>query len=278
MPTEFADIFKALAAPFPKDQERSRNQGGMTLTYITARAVMNRFDEVAGPENWWPRYEETKDGIRCAVTLRLPDGREVTKEDGGGFATTMKDEDNVEKSGFSDALKRAGVVWGVGRYLYKDGVPRFEGTATAAKPAPPRPASSTMTGPIGKPAPPTPAYGDWLAGYCEEKNAMWLREIAGIPASVKAPAEIVSTYQLNRHLLKALSIATGPKELDNIKAGAGAWADNREAMEAEARAYCRKLWKEAKAKLTPSRDPGGDDDLPSPDEEAALDRMAGAAK
>jgi hypothetical protein len=53
--TKFVDLFKALAAPFAKGEVKSRPQGGTRLSYITARSVMNRLDEVLGPENWWDK-------------------------------------------------------------------------------------------------------------------------------------------------------------------------------------------------------------------------------
>jgi hypothetical protein len=37
----------------------------------------------------------------------------------------IRDDENNEKSGFSDAFKRAAAKFGVARYLYRDGVPNF---------------------------------------------------------------------------------------------------------------------------------------------------------
>ena len=126
MSTQFPDLVAALAAPFRDDEVKTRQGGGgRQLAYITARTAMNRLDEVLGPENWWDSYRETKDGLTCRLTIRLPeDGQEYSKEDGGGFAD-MPDEDDAEKSGYSSAFKRAAVKFGVGRYLYRDGVPSF---------------------------------------------------------------------------------------------------------------------------------------------------------
>jgi hypothetical protein len=275
MPTEYPDIFQALARQFPKDCERTRDQGGRTLTYITARSVQNRLDEVIGPENWWPHYEETKDGIKCTITIRLPDGREVAKEDGGGFATAMKAEDDVEKSGYSDALKRAGVAWGVGRYLYKDGVPNF--TASRPRNNSPTPGKVTARGavPDMEPAPEWPPYRRWIEAFCDDRNRQWIDNLNGSGA---APADLVTIFQLNRHLLKFLSMGTSKgDEKANLKAGENAWRDNHEVMAAEAIAYCRKLWKDASAKIRGSREPGADDDMPSDDEHAVLDEIAAKA-
>lgn len=124
MSTQYPDLFASLAAPFEPNEVKARTQGGKTLHYITARTAMNRLDDVLGPENWQDNYMETKDGLMCMITATLPDGRAVTKCDGGGFAG-MSDSDDDEKSAYSSAFKRAAVKFGVGRYLYKDGVPEF---------------------------------------------------------------------------------------------------------------------------------------------------------
>lgn len=115
-------IFAALAAPFQADEVRTRNQAGRELQYVTARTVMNRLDEVLGPENWWDEYTPMPNAVICKLTVRLPDGSTVTKSDAGGFTTTA-DASDYEKTGFSDAFKRAAVKFGVARYLYGDGVP-----------------------------------------------------------------------------------------------------------------------------------------------------------
>jgi hypothetical protein len=124
MPTKYADIFSELCKPFPPNMVRTRPQGGQQLHYITARVAMNRLDSVLGPENWKDQYVETKDGMKCILSIRLPDGEWIPKEDGGA-AAGMADADNDEKSAFSSAFKRAAAKFGVARYLYQDGVPDF---------------------------------------------------------------------------------------------------------------------------------------------------------
>ncbi len=122
---KFNHVFAALAAPFPDHQVRKRNQGGRTLSYITARLAANRLDEVLGGENWKPEYTETKDGMKCRIWFRLePGGEWLWKEDGGGFAG-MSTEDDNEKSAYSDSFKRSAVMLGVGRHLYQDGIPQY---------------------------------------------------------------------------------------------------------------------------------------------------------
>lgn len=110
---------KALTAPFPADRVSWRvgsttgdKKRGLALAYIDARDVMDRLDEVCGPENWQTRYPHANGKTVCELGLRI-DGEWVWKADGAG------DTDfEAEKGALSDAFKRAAVRWGIGRYLY----------------------------------------------------------------------------------------------------------------------------------------------------------------
>ncbi|WP_422923099.1 Rad52/Rad22 family DNA repair protein [Singulisphaera sp. PoT] len=128
-------IFQRLVAKFEPNEVKARAQGGKQLRYVTARTVMNRLDEVLGPANWWDRYIPGENSVMCRLTIRLADGSTITKMDAGGYAG-MADSGDDDKSGFSDAFKRAAVKFGVGRYLYNDGVPEF-GPVEEAKPQEP---------------------------------------------------------------------------------------------------------------------------------------------
>ena len=149
------ELFAALAAPFDQDEVRLRPQAGRQLPYITARTVMNRLDDVLGPANWWDEYSPQENSVICHLTIRLPDGTTLTKCDAGGYAG-MSDSGDDDKSGFSDAFKRAAVKFGIGRYLYRDGVPRFV-RELAPHPSPsvaPAHQMPTDHGPPAKPAQP----------------------------------------------------------------------------------------------------------------------------
>ncbi len=90
---------------------------GMALAYIDARDVMDRLDDVCGPENWQDRYPHTSGRVVCEIGIRI--GNEwVWKSDGAGDTAVEK-----EKGGLSDAFKRAAVMWGIGRYLYSLSAP-----------------------------------------------------------------------------------------------------------------------------------------------------------
>jgi hypothetical protein len=122
--TKFPELFAALAAPFDPNEVKSRQQAGRTLYYITARTAMNRLDAVLGPEGWWDSYLPMEHSVLCTLTIRLPDGTTLAKQDAGGYAG-MSDQGDDDKSGYSDSFKRACVKFGTGRYLYRDGVPEF---------------------------------------------------------------------------------------------------------------------------------------------------------
>ena len=114
-----ATIFAKLAAPFPpscvewlpKTVDRTGRRA-LGLSYIDARSVMARLDEVMGPENWQDglRYEGNR--TFCDLSLRI-DGEWVTKSDTSGDSAF-----EAEKGGASGAFKRAAIKWGIGRYLY----------------------------------------------------------------------------------------------------------------------------------------------------------------
>lgn len=110
-------IQDALAEPFPDDEieflPRAPNNGrALALPYIDARAVMNRLDAVVGAANWSFAFDVlTPDCKRLRGILTVCG---VTKCDAGEAST----EDETLKSAVSDALKRAAVHFGIGRFLY----------------------------------------------------------------------------------------------------------------------------------------------------------------
>lgn len=84
------------------------------LAYVTNRAIMERLDRVVGPENWQNKFVEGPGGgILCGIGIRTGDGW-VWKWDGA-----ENTEIESVKGGLSGSMKRAGVQWGIGRYLYR---------------------------------------------------------------------------------------------------------------------------------------------------------------
>ena len=93
---------------------------GMALAYIDARDVMQRLDEICGAL-WQAEYVPMPNGTCCCrVGIKVVDDW-VWRSNG---AINLTDSDKAdqkemtEKGSYSDAFKRAAVLWGVGRYLY----------------------------------------------------------------------------------------------------------------------------------------------------------------
>lgn len=126
------DLFQRLAAPFSPDQvswrvgvsnkkkrQRETNDNsakatkGQVLAYIDARDVMDRLDEVVGPDGWQDRYPHVDKKTVCEIDIWVEGRGWVTKADGAGDSDI-----EAEKGALSDAFKRAAVRWGIGRYLY----------------------------------------------------------------------------------------------------------------------------------------------------------------
>jgi hypothetical protein len=116
-------IMKALAAPFDPKEVRHKpavvtGNRALALAYVDARVIQDRLDEVLGVTGWQDDYECLADGsVVCRLRLRLG-GEWITKVDVGGPSEQPDGGDRL-KAAFSDALKRAAVKFGVGRYLYR---------------------------------------------------------------------------------------------------------------------------------------------------------------
>jgi hypothetical protein len=116
-------IAAALSTPFdPKDvrfkPQMVKNNRCLAMAYIDARLIQDRLDDVLGVENWQDKYDFLPDGsVVCRLRLKLG-GRWITKTDVGSPSEQPDVGDRV-KAAVSDALKRAAVKFGIGRYLYR---------------------------------------------------------------------------------------------------------------------------------------------------------------
>lgn len=113
----------ALAEPFePREvkfkPQSVKNNRCLAMAYIDARLIQDRLDDVLGVENWTDAYTILNDGsVMCRLRLKLGD-RWITKTDVGSPSEQPDGGDRL-KAAFSDALKRAAVKFGIGRYLYR---------------------------------------------------------------------------------------------------------------------------------------------------------------
>lgn len=122
-------IAERLAEPFdPADVKFKpamvKGNRALAMGYVDARLVQDRLDEVVGVEGWSDRYAVLPgDSVKCELTVNMaPDPaatpNRVTKEDVGS-PSEQPDAGDRMKAAFSDALKRAAVKFGIGRYLYR---------------------------------------------------------------------------------------------------------------------------------------------------------------
>lgn len=108
-------IFRDLT---PNDVEvrvaMARKNGVSLLIYKDARVDQAILDETVGQMNWRKSYQVIKDNLYCSIELWDEEKKQwVSKQDCGVESNTEK-----EKGEASDAQKRAGFVWGIGRELY----------------------------------------------------------------------------------------------------------------------------------------------------------------
>jgi hypothetical protein len=135
-----AKVLERASRPFDPEEiefsvkatSRDRKRALM-VAHLTARSVMDRLDDMVREgllESWTTTFEvvergaakvQTRDGgkeenryaVVARIHLELPGGKTLVKEDVG--------EGDTLKGAFSDALKRAAVHLGIGRYLYRLG-------------------------------------------------------------------------------------------------------------------------------------------------------------
>lgn len=117
--------WELLASPFRMSEinwrigsQAGSRKSATLLAYMDARAVYNRLDTVIGPANWSCQYAQGPDGgVLCGIGVR------VQRENHFEWVAKQNGADNTQveavKGGLSDALKRAAVPWGIGRYLYR---------------------------------------------------------------------------------------------------------------------------------------------------------------
>ena len=92
---------------------QSSNQWGAScVAYIDSRDVQDLLDEVCGAENWQVQFEEHKGNLFAKIGIKI-NNEWVWKSDCGTESNVEK-----EKGEASDSFKRAGVMWGIGRFLY----------------------------------------------------------------------------------------------------------------------------------------------------------------
>ena len=92
---------------------QAKANGVSILLYKTARTDANQLDEVVGLYDWQCDYKTIDGTLFCGIGIRSEDGEWIWKWDAGSESNVAK-----EKGEASDAFKRAGFRFGIGRELY----------------------------------------------------------------------------------------------------------------------------------------------------------------
>ena len=95
-----------------------KENGCVVLLYKTARTDMDLLDETYGAENWQCAYEEIKENLYCKIGVWSEKLAQWIWKQDCGIESREDGEGNEKKGEASDAFKRAGFKWGIGRELY----------------------------------------------------------------------------------------------------------------------------------------------------------------
>lgn len=94
--------------------QKITKEGAVLLLYKTARVDMRILDEVYGEMNWQRHHEVINGNLFCTISVWDSEKSQwVSKQDVGTESNA-----EAEKGQASDAFKRAGFAWGIGRELY----------------------------------------------------------------------------------------------------------------------------------------------------------------
>jgi len=93
-------------------------QGCVALLYKTARVDMDILDETFTAEGWQCEYETIKDNLYCKIGVWSEARNQWIWKQDCGIESRADGEGNEKKGEASDAFKRAGFKWGIGRELY----------------------------------------------------------------------------------------------------------------------------------------------------------------
>jgi hypothetical protein len=132
----------------PRCRQTKDPNAHIQFSYVDARVVAHRLDEVLGQIGWDFTCEVSASNVVKGRLVIYDGPRQVVRED-HGYPNSDNDDEPI-KAATSDALKRCAVLFGIGRHLYEDNKPQ-------TRSAPPqRPAAPTQS----RPAPMRPSVVD----------------------------------------------------------------------------------------------------------------------
>lgn len=109
---ELSKLKKEIPYKWRVQQFSKSSATAQCVAYIDARDVMDILDEAVGAENWTSDFKMVGEQMFAGIGIKAG-GEWVWKWDTGAESNIEK-----EKGEASDSFKRAGVKWGIGRFLY----------------------------------------------------------------------------------------------------------------------------------------------------------------
>jgi hypothetical protein len=105
----------ALRAPIELSWKPSNKFGDklMCVCYLDSRDIQDRLDDVVGVAGWQTKFISQAGKLFCELSLKI-DNEWITKSDVG-----IDTQVAADKGAASDALKRAAVHFGIGRFTYE---------------------------------------------------------------------------------------------------------------------------------------------------------------
>jgi hypothetical protein len=126
------EVFKALKEPFKAEYIQWRpvafshdKNRALVVPFYDARMVIIRLDEIVGPSNWMVSHAPL-DGGGVLTTISIRDGDHWISKEDIGYVDRDTDKQTGEqidsstkiKGDASDGIKRAGMLWGIGRVYW----------------------------------------------------------------------------------------------------------------------------------------------------------------
>jgi len=87
----------------------------LIIPYKNSRTDMQKLDEICGHGGWQNEYKRDSQGVlQCGIGIWSIDREQWVWK----WSNGVKSAQEKEKGEYSDAFKRAGFMWGIGRRLY----------------------------------------------------------------------------------------------------------------------------------------------------------------
>lgn len=134
-----SDIYKKLTADFPAEAMSKDMSRGFELTSIKAQYVVERLNEVFGPEGWKADYTvqllDKEQGciVKCVLIANYDEGKEMIQRSAFGGSEIKKTVGDTIKSAMTDSLSKAASHMGIGNEVFKGKV-KLGGAATSQSP------------------------------------------------------------------------------------------------------------------------------------------------